>query len=176
MTLDLRAFAEEHVCYEVEMLIGTSRMLSPQPRSVADNAMLESFLVHARLLDDFLTLKVPKPGSKFEDDVVAGHYIMKWTPRTILTEADRDLVNKFVAHLTSGRMTKEPVPVLALRAKVLSGFQRFLAELPPAKRPWFDRAAETLIAAAAPMPVTTASTTSPSSVMVVGGFQGTATR
>lgn len=172
MTLDLRAFAVEHVCYEVDMLIGTSCMVSPHPGSVADNAMLESFLVHARLLDDFLTRKVPKPGSKFEDDVVARHYIPKWTPRTVLTEADRDLVNKFVAHLTSGRMTKQPVPVLALRAKVVSGFQRFLAELPPVKQPWFDRAARTLSAAAAPVLV---STTSPMGVMVVGGFQGTAT-
>jgi len=170
MGLDLKAFATEHVCYEVEMLIGTSRMLRPEPRTVADNAMLESFLVHARLLDGFLTGAIPKPGDRFQDDIVACHYVSEWDRGTVLTLADRDLVNKLVAHITSERMNQQPVPVLALQDKIAAALKKFLNALPSDKQPWFERAARALSAEPVAAAAIT-STTNSTGVLMMGRLQ-----
>ncbi len=76
----LRTLAQEHVAYELEMLVWTATTLyrdsAARPGHAlglaqdARNAVLESFLVHARILDDFLLNHTGQDG----DDVCAKHF------------------------------------------------------------------------------------------------------
>lgn len=90
--IDLDTFARQHVGYEAEMLVGTAELLRRMPEgTIAHDAVLESFLVHARLLDDFLARDLPKPGTPSEDDVVARHYLPNWPRARVMSKSERDL-------------------------------------------------------------------------------------
>jgi hypothetical protein len=138
--IDLEAFAREHVGYEAEMLVGTANLLRRIPEgTVEHDAVLESFLLHARLLDDFLALDVPKRGSPGADDVVARHYLPTWPLARVMPKLERDLANKMVAHLTTARADKRPVQVALVLAEVTTGLLGFVVALQPGQRPWFAR-------------------------------------
>jgi hypothetical protein len=157
--IDLETFAREHVGYEAEMLVGTADLLRRMSEAtIAHDAVLESFLVHARLLDDFLAHDVPKPGTLSEDDVVARHYLPNWPLAPVMSKSERDLANKMVAHLTTARADKRPVKIALVLAEVTTGLREFVVALPPDQRAWFARVTAAVAAcdprAAIPMTTT----------------------
>lgn len=68
---ELKDFSEEHLYYEIYMLLASSqRLLAKRDDEVVFNALLESFVVHAYNLLDFFYKPQIKP-----DDAKAAHYI-----------------------------------------------------------------------------------------------------
>lgn len=114
----LRAFAEEHLWYEVWMLSRlTDRLLAALQHDTAAgkrdlgwldletrNAQVEAFAIHARGLLDFFY----PPLSRKRDDALALHYVepvlWKPPPPTPALELIRGRVGKEIAHLTYGRL------------------------------------------------------------------------
>jgi hypothetical protein len=138
----------EHVAYEAFMLAGTTQLIEknfPPPsrvkapmRDVVRNALLESSLIHIRVLDDFLSRYAPAR----TDDVVAGDFLSSWEPRTCLTQDERDYLNKRLMHLTTVR-AEGPAPwQLGKARELMNNFREFLQALEahdPAKTEWFRR-------------------------------------
>lgn len=104
----MRAFAEEHLNYEYQMLIASVTELSKgnYPQHVT-NSFLESFTIHLRALIDFIW----ETKNLRDDDAVASDFFsspdqwMKLQPQfpTILEPA-RIRTGKEIAHLTYSRM------------------------------------------------------------------------
>jgi hypothetical protein len=115
-------------------------------------AALESFLLHARALDDFLGCSDPRKG-----DVVARGYVDTWQPIHPLTAELRRNVSKRVAHLTEDRINRESIQALAILAAVAAGFERFLGTLSREQQSGFAEAA-TLLAALPPFVIAKATT------------------
>lgn len=103
-----------HIAYEVEMLVLTGRELlargledlssavSPSDaEGLLNNLLVESFLIHARNLDDFLTYSQSKRRPR---DVLALDYNDNWIPTDVLAGSVRVLINRRVAHLTIDRL------------------------------------------------------------------------
>ena len=103
-----------HIAYEVAMLALTSRellargvgdlslMLTPSDADrLLNNVLVESFLLHARSIDDFLTCTHKR---RREGDAVAIDYNEAWVPSRVLEESVRTLINRRVAHLTVDRL------------------------------------------------------------------------
>ncbi len=152
MDVNLGDYARTHVGYEVRMLLGTYALLSRARDPIEHDAALESFLLHARALDDFLGCSDPREG-----DVVARRFVDTWQPMYPLTPELRRSVSKRVAHLTEDRVDKESIQVLDVLAAVAAGFERFLAMLPPEQQSQFAQAA-TLLAALPPFVIAKATT------------------
>ncbi|MBN8521710.1 MAG: hypothetical protein J0L77_07435 [Alphaproteobacteria bacterium] len=107
---------KEHIEYEYKMLIhsGTRFLeLSQDPTSNANdkNAYLECFLLHLRVLDEFFSFKhegksekeKKSKKDKRDDDVLVTHY-SKQKFGALLTDVERENVNKRLAHLTLIRL------------------------------------------------------------------------
>jgi hypothetical protein len=98
--------ASEHLHYEMMMLIGTARGLASgvAGESVLNNALLESFTLHARALLAFLYADKPRP-----DDVVAEDFVSDWVskrpPETAPLARVHFRVGKEIAHLTYERLS-----------------------------------------------------------------------
>jgi len=93
--------ALEHIHYEFQMFIELAPM-SIEGCQVLSNAILESWLIHSRNLDEFL--KQQDPDKAKTEDVLAAHYgIMP--DRRILSSENRKRANKEVAHLTYQRFS-----------------------------------------------------------------------
>ena len=105
----------EHLCYEIQMLIETSFLLrdpknyqfeSEAQLVFMNNALLESFCIHARNLIDFLYAK------KQKNDIVAEMFFIgnEWKKNSndfpMLLNEIRESVNKRVLHLTLTRINK----------------------------------------------------------------------
>ena len=138
----------EHVAYEGFMLSGTTQLIEqdfppsdrvkPTVRVVIRNALLESLLVHIRVLDDFLGMEAPAQ----PDDVVAVGFLPSWEPRRCLTPDERAYVNKRVMHLTTVRGAGPAPWQLDKAREVMRHFREFLQALhasDPAKAKWFRR-------------------------------------
>jgi hypothetical protein len=101
--------ASRHVYYEVQMLVDTANAL--QVRTIdklTENALLESFGVHARALLDFLDRT-----QSTQDDVYAALYFQPpkvWTQPTFSAVLNpvREDVNKQFAHITFTRLNYDP--------------------------------------------------------------------
>jgi len=92
----------EDLQYEIDMLIGTSELLENNNTDLGEvifNALLESFLVHARNLYDFLRNKKYK-----DDDVLANHFKPESESITIKS-INEDRFNKEIMHITTRRPT-----------------------------------------------------------------------
>src|SRR3990170_4482738 len=67
------------------------------------SALVESFLIHARVLRDFFCRGRQKP-----DDVIAGDFVSGWTQQTVsdysYISAQKDRLDKALAHLTTTRV------------------------------------------------------------------------
>lgn len=136
----------EHVAYEAFMLARTTQLLEAgttppvgaEQAVVIRNALLESALLHLRVLDDFLCLK----SRTRADDVVAMDFLPSWTPQTGLSEGERQYVNKRVMHLTTTR-GEGPAPwELARFREVFQTFVALLHQLElaaPERAAWFRR-------------------------------------
>src|SRR5258706_1833621 len=96
----------QHIDYEFQMLISTAAALPSQlhlPKSLEDlikNALLESFLIHARSLYHFLFSD--RLGARIKDtDFIAQDYAPKWQGNyDHQIKAEYDRVNWEIAHLT----------------------------------------------------------------------------
>jgi hypothetical protein len=116
---ELRSYAEEHLRYEMDMLIWSAGILvtlatikeKGQLPWALNNSVLESFSIHARNLIDFLY-----SGSRNKDratDIVVEDYVDQGAlsahlpPITRLLEESITKANKQVAHLTKERIDYE---------------------------------------------------------------------
>ena len=103
--------ASAHLLYEGEMLEATRRVLASgvTAGSLLNNAVLESFLVHARNLVHFFY-----PQNPFKTDVLAEHYFESGQWDSIRPEMPEPLekirtrANKELAHLTYERLSVMP--------------------------------------------------------------------
>lgn len=143
-----------HIAYEVEMLVLTGRELlarglgdlsitvSPSDAErLLNNLLVESFLIHARSLDDFLTYSQSqrRPG-----DVLALDYNDEWMPTDVLAASVRGLINRRVAHLTIDRLVfLVGIQPAIISRRLLGRYREFVATLPALKWPALDRAAMT---------------------------------
>ena len=99
--------ASEHLVYEVVMYRACCLSIPVQVNKMAKNAVLESFLLHARNVLAFFLDK-----QKNNDDVLAIHFIepTKWEPLTKKwydpTIINRDRINKDLTHLTYDRQNR----------------------------------------------------------------------
>jgi hypothetical protein len=109
---ELKEFAEEHLAYEVNMMIGAAKGLSqPNNSQFVINALLESFTIHLRALIDFIW----EPSNVWKDDAIACDFFNsteQWKkvrpdfPAAL--EPARSRTGKEVAHLTYARMKVTP--------------------------------------------------------------------
>ena len=121
----------EHVAYEVDMLHGTrQRLRHGVGDTVVRNAVVESFLVHARSLNAFLA---PRPANARADDVFAEDFVAGWR-RTGngLAKTDHDRIGKEIAHLTSVRVgvVSKYWPIDLTADDLLGDLADFAAALP----------------------------------------------
>ena len=95
--------ASVHLLYEIDMLLGTQKLLASDPTNlVIKNALLESFGIHLRSLDDFF----------YKDailkDVTAKDYVRNWKDKRPMKSPTFDdaanRVDKEIAHLTYHRL------------------------------------------------------------------------
>lgn len=136
----LRAMLDQHVRYERQMLCGTASLLGSvrngrgeRPQSleewVLENALAESFLVHARNLIEFLFTT----GAR-RDDIVAENYFTDpslWRrnrgvkPKALIEAKEQ--ADKRLAHLTLTRIANEkvPAPIEPIVAALLGLLDRF---------------------------------------------------
>ena len=109
---ELKEFAEEHLAYEVNMMIGAADVLSqPNNSQFVINTFLESFTIHLRALIYFIW----EPSKVREDDAIAGDYFSSkehW--RKVRPDFPEELkpalsrTGKEIAHLTYTRMKVTP--------------------------------------------------------------------
>jgi hypothetical protein len=137
---ELLDYSCEHLYYELLMFYEMPARLEHDPKIrddwVVRNALLESFLIHARALAAFLFPDVVKPRA---DDVTALHYVREpaaWlgargpAPDEVTMLVTR--TGKEIAHLTrlrhpSGAPEKAWTPALVVRA-FFAPLRRFLEE------------------------------------------------
>jgi len=140
---DLSFFAQEHISYEIGMLVNDVYTWAHSPGILAvpiQFALMESALVHLRLLDDFLTLpsrltnEADARGGGRQlvelDDVLATDYLDEWQPssKRLLGES-RQGINSHVAHLSMSRQSQRAWDLLTLTDTVAREFLRFIGSL-----------------------------------------------
>jgi hypothetical protein len=104
--------ASQHLRYEIEMFNAMADLLSggTYKNTVVENALLESFTVHARALAEFFD----PPLKRRDDDMIAEHYVTGWSakrgalPPVLDKVRVKDRVGKEIAHLTYARLTVTP--------------------------------------------------------------------
>lgn len=104
-------------------------------------ALLESFLLHTRVLRDFFY-----PERINDDDVIASHFVENW--KLIRPEMSPWLaghkqgLNKALAHLSIARLKYEREQkkwnVSALQQEIESLISRFMERLPDERKVWFQ--------------------------------------
>lgn len=142
------AKTQEHLQYEVRMLFETMIALQNLPRTdsptpeqwCTNNALIESFLIHARALIDFLYTH-PSPKKR---DVLAKHFLedpAKWKKEhynlpPLLHEA-RERAHKEVAHLSYMRasigLDDKKWPVGEIAERILSDLGEWMKLASPGK-------------------------------------------
>jgi len=102
-----------HVGYEILMCSGSARsFVDPTHSGVVENALIESVLVHARQLIDFLIRELPQKPRL--DEILRTDFASEWMPQPadavgrLNGKEFRDLLNKHLAHLTWARVGPEP--------------------------------------------------------------------
>ena len=105
------------------------------------NMTIESFLIHYRILEDFLypTKKIWES----KDDCIAHDFNPNWTSSTLYWDDSRKdvrrRINKKLAHLSYSRSTTPGAwgsPEMLEHIK--ASMRWFITKLPPEKRAWFD--------------------------------------
>lgn len=133
-------FATEHFGFEVRMLVATfncqSEILSDTaltcPNVVA-NALYESFMVHARLLDDFLRNR------GHDSDAKASDYITVTTWKLPCTKPDwHRIVDKRIVHLDWSREPQSGENIGEILAELRTDLLGFYAALPADRQVWFE--------------------------------------
>jgi len=133
-----------YVQYEVDMCIATAAALNGgrMRGGALENALIESFLIHARVLCDFFFFP-----SKRKDDVLAKHFFHsddQWQPdykkECPYLEANSDRLNKAVAHLSYARIGYEIDKRWqhnTINGELLAVWDRFKQSLPPESQKFF---------------------------------------
>lgn len=134
----LAAFARRHISYEIGMAATVTQVLHQPPGlhgEALKNVLLESVLVHLRLLDDF----VGRATRAHADDVLALDYLDTWDPVEggPLGEFRRP-INTQVAHLSIAREAGRLWNVLALTNSVLGECGRFFDSLEAHTSPFVE--------------------------------------
>lgn len=128
-----------HLHYEYSMLIGLANVQSTGDfgEGIINNALLESFTVHSRVLLHFLYSRNPR-----EDDVIAEDFLDdedKWLSirpqKSGTLDAIHPRVGKEVAHLTYARqdVTPEtkPWPFIEIANEINAIFTEYIKLVPP---------------------------------------------
>lgn len=145
---ELAELAESHLYYEIAMLIsgvteeyrrthehrGIMKLDRAHPARAQRTAFFESTLLHARVLDDFLT----QPPGRYPDDVWAGDYFTNsndWTPpkdgplaRTPSVFPGEEVkvsINKQLAHFSLRRLQQTPFYLPEIANAVLADMNKF---------------------------------------------------
>ncbi|MGE3316439.1 MAG: hypothetical protein AB7O26_15090 [Planctomycetaceae bacterium] len=100
-------------------------------------ALLESFLLHARVLYSFFC--VP---AKYQDDLIASDWVRQWSPLpTPYLDSNRTRLNKALAHLSLKRAEYEiqgkQWNITDIQSEIYPLIAKFKNELPPPKNTWF---------------------------------------
>ncbi|MBI3838808.1 MAG: hypothetical protein HY288_12860 [Planctomycetia bacterium] len=103
--------------------------------------VLESFLVHTRVLRDFFWRGRSRP-----DDVVAGDFVGGWKMPSdseySYLFSHKDRLDKALAHLTTARVTYDSEgkgwAIREIENEIEPMIERFLRELPEDRRYWFE--------------------------------------
>lgn len=130
--------ASEDLYYEISMMRTTAQGLisGVANPSAIQNALLESFLLHVRILLDFLS---PPRRPPLEDDVIATDYAPTW--KTVDTadggkyiEMLREEINKRLAHLTYKRLKiadrDKGWNFIGIEARLVKWLHEFLRSVP----------------------------------------------
>jgi hypothetical protein len=165
-----------HLYYEVAMLRGGMAELKARnfpgvmkldradPMRIARTSFLETALLHARVLHDFLT------EAKYDDDVWAGHYIARWQPTAPLDRIRSGLkqaINKQLAHFSGKRLQQQRFPMDAIEREVLADVRKFIDH--PANAHQADLIAVRNLLDVKDWPTTVAIPTSPITPILAGG-------
>lgn len=125
--------------YEAWMMKEAETRCVP-PKDAAYNMAVESFLLHFRLIRDFL---YPNDLIWSEgDNVVAADYNPTWTKTdgdwNECSPQERKRVNKLLAHLSySRRALDHSWPTALMRQEVIQSLASFVRSLPPERQLWF---------------------------------------
>jgi len=136
---ELERVAAVHLRYEVRAMIVMSRAgVLPPSTATDDTAVLEAFLVHVRLLDEFLS----KPRSSWGRVVLATDYLESWGCPEVLTPAERNAIDRKVVHLACDREQLFDWLTVDIRDgwtdRVLRALQAFVSALPDERKRWFS--------------------------------------
>lgn len=106
MNFEEQKLALDTLYYEILMLNESFKQCSyvsvPVERCVVENNILiESFLLHARNLIDFLE------DEKFDSDIKCSDFSVKGVKIILSVENNKEKINKFLSHLTKERLTWE---------------------------------------------------------------------
>lgn len=138
---DAETFARRHISHEIRMLAKLPEHIDRKKPTVRDadavvaNALYENFLVHARVLDDFLS-------NVGDNRTVKGcDYINGWVADKS-RPVWRQHANRRVAHLDWDRTSPGVDGPLNVDAKVIRGelgarLWAFYSALPDERKPWF---------------------------------------
>lgn len=107
-----------HLLYEIQMLFETARALATADRAserdvrmwATHNALLESFIIHARVLLDFLYSSRRKPDDVIAQDFLdnASAWLQQRPKKSRLLKTSHKRVGKELAHLTYARLAVTP--------------------------------------------------------------------
>ena len=134
-TVELKSALEQLNQYEVSMLRSLANILATdnQGKGVIHNALLESFLIHARILIEFLYKDQP-----YKDTVRASQYFTSKSPwksvqpskTELLKKTEKD-AHKYLAHLTYTRLQgKKQWPYIRIVNDIEAVLQVFYKNLP----------------------------------------------
>jgi hypothetical protein len=92
----------DDVSYELRMIGVLGQLKTSIDLPFVGYGLLESLLLHVRLLDDFLGNRRRK-GPEGDDDLTAKDYNSSWSNNGFLKRDERSAINKKLAHLTRSR-------------------------------------------------------------------------
>ena len=124
--------ASDYLDYDVDMLLATGKWLHSNPRGdLISNAVLESFLIHARTLIEFLSREgrgnaVRAPD--FFDGEPEGSYVPDVSP---FLQTTKDRISTHLAHLTTE-------PLHDLRSTIGWDVKRIILDLWAALTPFYE--------------------------------------
>jgi hypothetical protein len=96
----------DDVSYELRMIGVLGQLKTPMELPFVGNGLLESLLLHVRLLDDFLGNR-RRRGPEGDDDLTAKDYNSSWSNNGFLKRDERTAINKKLAHLTRSRRNQK---------------------------------------------------------------------
>jgi hypothetical protein len=102
-TIDPQLIAcADDIGYELKMIGVLGQLKTPMDLPFVGYGLLESLLVHVRLLDDFLANR-RRRGRDGDDDLTARDYNSSWSSNGFLKADERSSINKKLVHLTRSR-------------------------------------------------------------------------